>query len=239
MVRSSTSVLLVEDEDSYIDDVTLWLGRDGFVVTVVRDATEAGAVFESVRPDVVLLDGAMANGAGLAVCRSIRTRSSVPIVLVAAPGRKLDAVLGLELGADDCLSRPERLRELSARLRAVLRRRAPMPNGSAPDGIEVFEAGDVRVDVAKYEVLVRGTSVQLPLKEFQLLAVLLANANRVVTRSQLMDRVWGLDYGGDSKTLDVHVKRLRAKIELDPSTPQRITTVRGLGYRYIAPRASS
>ena len=182
----------------------------------------------------MLLDVVLPKVSGIDVCRSCERRSDVPIIMVTAKGSEIDTVVGLEVGADD-VTKPYRLRELVARMRAVLRRRAADPSVRAPSG-EVLEVGDVRLDPARHEVEIRGQQVKLPLKEFELLEVLLANAGRVLTRDTLIDRVWGTDYVGDTKTLDVHVKRLRAKVEEDPSSPTRIVTIRGLGYKYATPR---
>jgi two-component system response regulator RegX3 len=241
-------VLLVEDEESYIDAVTLGLVREGFVVQVARDGNEALRLFEALRPDVVLLDVMLPGVSGIDVCRELRSRSDVPIILVTARSGEIDTVVGLEVGADDYITKPYRLRELAARVRAVLRRRVPrvpapgvptsagVPALAGMPALEVMEVGDVRVDLSRHEVRIRGREVQLPLKEFELLALLLASADRVLPREQLMDRVWGADYVGDTKTLDVHIKRLRAKVEPDASRPERIVTIRGLGYKYVAPR---
>jgi two-component system response regulator RegX3 len=196
---------------------------------------EALERFDAVQPALVLLDVMLPRVSGVDVCRQIRTRSRVPIIMVTARNAEIDAVVGLEVGADDYVTKPFRLRELIARVRAALRR---VPVGSEPSGAEqdVIEIGDVRLDVARHEVSVRGDLVALPLKEFELLELLLANAGRVLTRDVLIDRIWGPNYFGDTKTLDVHVKRLRSKIEVDPAHPVRIVTVRGVGYRYERPR---
>ena len=227
---------MVEDEESFVDALSVGLKREGFWVAVARDGIEALELFEATRPDLVLLDVMLPRLSGIEVCRQIRTHSQVPIIMVSAKTSEIDTVVGLEVGADDYIAKPYRLRELVARLRAALRR-SPRP-GFREDGDgeeSVLEVGDVRLDPERHEVLVRGQSLTLPRKEFQILAVLLANAGRLVTRDTLMDRVWGHDYVGDTKTLDVHIKRLRAKIEDDPSSPTRITTVRGLGYKFQAP----
>lgn len=233
----ATSVLVVEDEDSFVDALTLGLTREGFKVSVARDGAEALDMFDDLRPDLVLLDVMLPKVSGFDVCRELRSRSRVPIIMVTAKGAEIDTVVGLEVGADDYVTKPYRLRELVARMRAVLRRRA----GDQPDPLsvladEVIEVGDVRVDHERHEVTVRGEEVRLPLKEFELLALLLENAGRVLTRETLIDRVWGADYVGDTKTLDVHIKRLRSKVESDPASPSRIVTIRGLGYKYEAPR---
>ena len=224
------TVLVVEDEDSFVEALVVGLKREGFLVHVARDGITALSMFDAVRPDLVLLDVMLPLISGVDVCREIRSRSRVPIIMVTAKGSEIDTVVGLEIGADDYVTKPYRLRELVARMRAVLRR-APRGDAAAPTGA-VLEVGDVRLDPDRHEVTVRGTLVALPLKEFDLLEILLDNAGRVLTRDTLIDRVWGANYVGDTKTLDVHIKRLRSKVELDPSNPQRIVTIRGLGYRY-------
>ena len=224
-------ILVVDDEQSYRDALRIALEREGFRVEVAADGAEAIARFDAVRPALVLLDVMLPRISGVDVCREIRTRSQVPIIMVTARNAEIDAVVGLEVGADDYVTKPFRLRELVARVRAALRRGRGEDSGVAqPD--EVIEIGDVRLDAARHEVAVRGEQVALPLKEFELLELLLANAGRVLTRDVLIDRVWGPNYYGDTKTLDVHVKRLRAKVEDDPGHPARIVTVRGVGYRY-------
>ncbi len=236
MIGAVPTVLVVEDEESFVDALTLGLKREGFSVEVALDGAEALELFDSVRPDVVLLDLMLPKVSGIDVCRHIRARSTVPIIMVTAKDSEVDAVVGLEVGADDYVTKPYRLRELVARVRAVLRRSASGPDeGAAPD---VLEVGDVTLNPERHEVTVRSQVVALPLREFELLELLLANAGRVLTRDVLMDRVWGHDYVGDTKTLDVHIKRLRSKIEPDPSHPTRITTIRGLGYRYETPSRS-
>jgi two-component system response regulator RegX3 len=237
MAMPTTSVLVVEDEDSFIDALTVGLEREGFTVQVARDGAEALDVFDDVQPDVVLLDVMLPKVSGIDVCRELRARSNVPIIMVTAKGTEIDTVVGLEVGADDYVTKPYRLRVLVARMRAVLRRRpTDDPMRSALDGDDIVQVDDVLVDHQRHEVVIRGEQVQLPLKEFELLALLLENAGRVLTRDQLIDRVWGADYVGDTKTLDVHVKRLRSKVEEDPSNPTRIVTIRGLGYKYEVPR---
>jgi two-component system, OmpR family, response regulator RegX3 len=224
-------ILVVDDEQSYRDALTVALEREGFRVEVAADGVEAIARFDAVRPALVLLDVMLPRITGIDVCRELRSRSQVPIIMVTARNAEIDAVVGLEVGADDYVTKPFRLRELVARVRASLRRgRGDDAGVSQPD--EVLEIGDVRLDAARHEVAVRGERVALPLKEFELLELLLANAGRVLTRDVLIDRVWGPNYYGDTKTLDVHVKRLRAKVEDDPGKPERIVTVRGVGYRY-------
>jgi two-component system response regulator RegX3 len=236
MSTPDATVLVVEDEDSFVEALTVGLKREGFRVQVARDGAEALDVFDAVRPDLVLLDVMLPKVSGIDVCRELRRRSQVPIIMVTAKGSEIDTVVGLEVGADDYVTKPYRLRELVARMRAVLRRRAADSTAGAELSGEALEVGDVALDPERHEVLIRGDHVQLPLKEFELLEILLANAGRVLPRETLIDRVWGTDYVGDTKTLDVHVKRLRAKVEPDPSTPTRIVTIRGLGYKYELPK---
>jgi two-component system response regulator RegX3 len=224
-------VLVVEDEESFIEALNVGLAREGFRVQVARDGLDAIDMFDAVRPDVVLLDVMLPKVSGIDVCRELRKRSRVPIIMVTAKGSEIDTVVGLEVGADDYVTKPYRIRELVARMRAVMRRSADREDDLSSDAMHV---GDVALDPEKHEVRIRGELTQLPLKEFELLHVLLANAGRVITREQLIDRVWGSDYVGDTKTLDVHVKRLRAKVETDPAQPERIVTIRGLGYKYVA-----
>jgi two-component system response regulator RegX3 len=224
------TILVVDDEQSYRDALSVALEREGFIVETAADGVEAIARFEASRPSLVLLDVMLPQMSGVDVCRELRTRSQVPIIMVTARNAEIDAVVGLEVGADDYVTKPFRLRELVARVRAALRR-APT-NGSDTPSIDLLEVGEVRLDVARHEVFVRGDLVALPLKEFELLELLLLNAGRVLTRDVLIDRVWGPNYYGDTKTLDVHVKRLRAKIEPDPAHPAHLVTVRGVGYRY-------
>ena len=228
-------VLIVEDEESFVEALTIGLRREGFRTHVARDGLQALAQFDAVQPDLVLLDVMLPKMSGIDVCRQLRTRTKVPIIMVTAKGAEIDTVVGLEVGADDYVTKPYRMRELVARMRAVMRR---SPNGGPGDEMLVptMEIGDVRVDTERHEVTIRGELTPLPLKEFELLALLLANAGRVLTRDTLIDRVWGSDYVGDTKTLDVHIKRLRSKVESDPGNPNRIVTIRGLGYKYEAPR---
>ena len=205
--------------------------REGFRVEVAADGQEAIDQFDATNPALVLLDVMLPRISGVDVCRDLRSRSRVPIIMVTARSNEIDAVVGLEVGADDYVSKPFRLRELIARVRAALRRSADEEPASITTH-EVLEIGDVRLDAGRHEVFVRGDPVALPLKEFELLELLLANAGRVLTRDVLIDRIWGPNYFGDTKTLDVHVKRLRAKVEEDPSNPTRVVTIRGVGYRY-------
>ena len=238
MPEPATTVLVVEDEDSFIDALTIGLAREGFRVQVARDGAQALDLFDVVKPDLVLLDVMLPKVSGIDVCRELRRRSKVPIIMVTAKASEIDTVVGLEVGADDYVSKPYRLRELVARMRAVLRRMPGEVAAPSADPADVLEVGDVSLDPSRHEVVIRGEEVALPLKEFELLTILLENAGRVLSRDLLIDRVWGHDYVGDTKTLDVHVKRLRAKVEADPSAPTRIVTIRGLGYKYETPRAA-
>jgi two-component system response regulator RegX3 len=227
-------VLVVEDEASFVEALTIGLRREGFEVVVAVDGAEALEVFDATQPDLVLLDVMLPKISGIDVCRQLRKKTQVPIIMVTAKGAEIDTVVGLEVGADDYVTKPYRLRELVARMRAVMRRSEL--NGSA-DGAAgltagLVQVGDVALDPEEHRVSVGGQALSLPLKEFELLHLLLANAGRVLPRETLIDRVWGTDYVGDTKTLDVHVKRLRGKIEADPATPTRIVTIRGLGYKY-------
>ena len=271
--ESHTKVLLAEDDESFIDALVIGLAREGFDVTVARDGKEALTLFASVEPDLVLLDLMLPRLSGIDVCRSIRAQSTVPIIMVTAKGTEIDTVVGLEVGADDYVSKPYRLRELVARMRAVLRRTPTPPptattgaggsgglprsesdgsrsaggsGGSAgsggggenrdPAASAVLEAGGIQIDPDRHLVFVRGVDVHLRRKEFELLSLLMENAGRLLTRDVLIDRIWGSDYFGDTKTLDVHIKRLRTHVEEDPSSPKLITTIRGVGYRFDPPR---
>lgn len=233
---AGTTVLVVEDEEAFVDALEIGLTREGFRVEIARDGAEALERFEAVDPDLILLDVMLPRISGVDVCREIRTRSKVPIIMVTAKSSEIDTVVGLEVGADDYVTKPYRMRELVARMRAVMRRFEVVGDEAAGDGT-VLEVGDVRLDVDRHEVVVRGELVSFPLKEFELLELLLANAGRVLSRDVLIDRVWGHDYVGDTKTLDVHIKRLRSKVEHDPPNPSRIVTIRGLGYKYDRPRS--
>ena len=224
-------ILVVDDEQSYRDALAVALQREGFLVETAADGPEAIARFEAARPSLVLLDVMLPKISGIDVCRELRSRSRVPIIMVTAKTGEIDAVVGLEVGADDYITKPFRLRELIARVRAALRR-SPTDVAPVDDGDVVLEIDEVRLDAGRHEVFVRGMPVALPLKEFELLELLMANAGRVLTRDTLIDRVWGPNYFGDTKTLDVHIKRLRSKIESNPAQPSRIVTVRGVGYRY-------
>ena len=224
-----TRVLLIEDEDAYRETLGYLLRKEGFDVVEAPDGTIGLAEFDRGGADIVLLDLMMPGLPGTEVCRRLRSRSSVPVIMVTARDDEIDKVVGLELGADDYVTKPFSHRELVARIRAVLRRGQEVE--LEPD---VLEVGGVRMDVERHEVWVRGEQVKLALKEFELLEILLRNAGRVMTRGQLIDRIWGADYVGDTKTLDVHVKRLRAKVEADPAEPTLLVTVRGLGYKFEA-----
>jgi len=224
-----TSVLIVEDEESLADPLAFLLRKEGFEATVVVDGPSALAEFDRAGADIVLLDLMLPGMSGTDVCKQLRARSSVPVIMVTARDSEIDKVVGLELGADDYVTKPYSARELIARIRAVLRRGSEVDDVGTGDGI--LEAGPVRMDVERHIVSVNGEPIMLPLKEFDLLEYLLRNSGRVLTRGQLIDRVWGADYVGDTKTLDVHVKRLRSKIEDDPANPVHLVTVRGLGYK--------
>jgi two-component system, OmpR family, response regulator RegX3 len=230
-------VLVVEDEESFIDALRIGLDREGFDVVVATDGVAAIDAFETSRPDLILLDLMLPKLSGIDVCRALRERSEVPIIVVSAKSEEIDTVLLLELGADDFVTKPYRLRELVARMRAVQRRRVSAE--PRVDGGAVVEAGGIRLEPDTRRCYVRGTEVKLRRKEFELLHLLLANSGLVLTRDVLIDRVWGSDYVGDTKTLDVHVKRLRALVEPDPKAPSLITTVRGIGYRFDAPKTST
>ena len=224
-----TRILIVEDEVSFSDPLSYLLSKEGFEVSVAATGTSALTQFDRTGADIVLLDLMLPEMSGTEVCRQLRQRSAVPIIMVTARDSEIDKVVGLEIGADDYVTKPYSPRELVARIRAVLRRRA---GEGGEDSAAMLSAGPVRMDVERHVVTVAGTPAQLPLKEFELLELLLRNAGRVLTRGQLIDRVWGADYVGDTKTLDVHIKRLRAKVEADPANPRHILTVRGLGYKF-------
>ena len=221
-------ILVVEDEESYSDPLSYLLRREGYDVVVAETGPAALAQFDSNGADLVLLDLMLPGLSGVDVCRRLRQRSSVPVIMLTAKDSEIDKVVGLEIGADDYVTKPYSSRELLARVKALLRRLAEPEELLSP----TLEAGPVRMDVERHTVTVGGVSTPLPLKEFELLEMLLRNAGRVLTRIQLMDRVWGSDYVGDTKTLDVHIQRLRAKIEQDPANPRHIVTVRGLGYKF-------
>jgi two-component system response regulator RegX3 len=222
-----TRILVVEDEDSFSDALSFLLGKEGFEVTVAADGVSALEIFAREGADLVLLDLMLPGLSGTEVCRQLRLKSAVPIIMLTAKDTEVDKVVGLELGADDYVTKPYSSRELIARIRAVLRRRQEPEQSSG-----LLAAGPVRMDIERHVVSVNNVQVSFPLKEFELLEFLMRNAGRVLTRTQLIDRVWGSDYVGDTKTLDVHIKRLRSKIERDPAQPEYILTVRGLGYKF-------
>jgi two-component system response regulator RegX3 len=222
-------VLVVEDEESFSDALSYMLRKEGFEVSVAETGPAALTEFDRTGADIVLLDLMLPEMSGTEVCRQLRTKSKVPIIMITARDSEIDKVVGLEIGADDYVTKPYSPRELVARIRAVLRRQSAEAGEAAAPTLAV---GPVRMDVDRHVVTVDGSPVQLPLKEFELLELLLRNAGRVLTRGQLIDRIWGADYVGDTKTLDVHVKRLRSKVEPSPSSPRHIVTVRGLGYKF-------
>ena len=226
-----TRILVVEDEQSFSDPLSYLLVKEGYDVSVAENGPDALIDFDKEGADLVLLDLMLPGLSGVDVCRALRQRSSVPVIMLTAKDSEIDKVVGLEIGADDYVTKPYSSRELLARIKAVLRRNSE-PEDLVPS---TLESGPVRMDVERHVVTVNGTHAQLPLKEFELLEMLLRNAGRVLTRMQLIDRVWGSDYVGDTKTLDVHIKRLRAKLEPDPAAPKHIVTVRGLGYKFEAP----
>jgi two-component system, OmpR family, response regulator RegX3 len=235
IMTSNPTVLVVEDEESFIEALQIGLKREGFKVEVARDGMQALEMFDRVNPDLILLDVMLPKMSGIDVCRQLRKKTLTPIIMVTAKGAEIDTVVGLEVGADDYVTKPYRLRELTARMRAVMRR-VPSSRGGEIEG-SALTVGDISIDPEVYEVVIRGESVKLPLKEFELLHILMTNAGRVLPRETLIDRVWGTDYVGDTKTLDVHIKRLRSKIEEDSAQPTRIVTIRGLGYKYDKPRS--
>lgn len=227
-----TTILVVDDEPTYRDTLAFNLRRDGYEVVTAADGTAALEQFRVARPDVVLLDLMLPGMSGEEVCRRIRATSDVPIIMLTAKDSEIDKVVGLEVGADDYVTKPYSYRELVARVRAVLRRAS---TGAADDVDEdVLRVGRVEMDTDKHEVYVGGELISMPLREFELLELFLRNPDRVLTRPQILDRIWGLDYMGDTKTLDVHVKRIRSKIEVDPSAPTALVTVRGLGYKLVS-----
>lgn len=223
-----TRILIVEDEKSLSEPLAFLLGREGYETTIAKDGPRGLSEFDRVAPDLVLLDLMLPGLSGTEVCREIRSRSQVPIIMLTAKDSEVDIVVGLELGADDYVTKPYSTRELLARIRAVMRRRSDFDDEKGA----ILEAGEVSMDIERHTVHVSGREVAMPLKEFELLELLLRNAGRVLTRGQLIDRVWGADYFGDTKTLDVHIKRIRSKIETHPAEPVMLVTVRGLGYRF-------
>ena len=226
-----SKILIVEDEEALSDPLAFLLGREGFQTIVVDNGLDALPVFDREGADLVLLDVMLPGMSGMEVCRKLREVSSVPIIMLTAKDSELDKVLGLELGADDYVTKPYSARELIARIRAVLRRRSAETDSATES---VLQGGPVRMDIDRHVVTVNGEEISMPLKEFELLEILLRNVGRVMTRGQLIERVWGADYVGDTKTLDVHIQRLRSKIEPDSSAPQYVVPVRGLGYKFEA-----
>lgn len=224
-----TTVLVVEDEKSLLEPLVYLLEKEGFTVAGVENGSDALKVFAKVKPDIVLLDLMLPGMSGTEICREIRAHSSVPIIMLTAKDGEVDKVVGLELGADDYITKPYSTRELLARMKAVLRR-----GSTGREAPTILEAGQIRLDSERHKVTVDGTTVTLPLKEFELLEYFMENLNRVLTRGQIIDRVWGANYYGDTKTLDVHVKRIRSKIEPDAASPVHLVTVRGLGYKFEA-----
>lgn len=233
MNQNLPKVLVVEDEKSFVEALKVGLDREGFDVKVAEDGLMALNLFRTFKPDLILLDVMLPKISGLDVCKEIRTESKVPIIMVTAKGEEIDTVVGLEVGADDYVIKPYRLREVVARMRSLLRRSNWSDETEAISEGRVITVSDIQIDIDKYEVKVRNEIVDFPLKEFELLLLLLENAGRVLTRDVLIDRVWGFDYVGDTKTLDVHIKRLRSKVEKDPSKPMSIVTVRGVGYKFV------
>ena len=223
-----TKILIVEDETSFSEALTFLLGKEGFIVDAAATGSEALAKFETGNYDLILLDLMIPEVSGIEVCRAIRAKSQVPIIMLTAKDTEIDKVVGLELGADDYVTKPYSKSELVARIRAVLRRGG---NGQSESEVGVLTVANIKMDIDRHQVSVGGQPISLPLKEFELLEFLMRNPGRVLTRNQLIDRVWGSDYVGDTKTLDVHIKRLRAKVEKDPANPTLIQTVRGLGYK--------
>jgi len=224
-----TKILIVEDESSFSEALSFLLGKEGFEVSVAEDGRAALNTFAKEGADLILLDLMIPEVSGVDVCRTIRTTSQVPIIMLTAKDAEIDKVVGLELGADDYVTKPYSSRELIARIKAVLRR--GVPDSEEHGDLDVVSVGPIKLDTARHQATINGSLVGLPLKEFELLEFLMRNAGRVLTRSQLIDRVWGGDYFGDTKTLDVHITRLRSKIEADPANPVLIQTIRGLGYK--------
>jgi two-component system response regulator RegX3 len=222
-------VLVIEDEESFREALDFILTKEGFTVALAATGPDGVAAFEKENPDIILLDLMLPGMSGTEVCKTIRAKSQVPIIMLTAKDAEVDKVVGLEVGADDYVTKPFSTPELIARIRAVLRRGNTEQIQSDED---VIEHGSIKLDISRHNVQVNGTAVAMPLKEFELLAYLMENAGRVLTRGQLMDRIWGSDYVGDGKTLDVHVKRLRSKVEVDPANPKLLHTVRGLGYKF-------
>ena len=232
-MSAGVRVLVVDDEPSYREGLQVALGAEGFRVDVAADGEEALAMFEALEPEIVLLDVMLPRMSGIDVCRRIRSVADTPVIMVSARREEIDTVVGLEVGADDYVAKPYRVRELVARMRTVMRRSGARPAAAVVDQA-TLGIGNVTLDRDRHEVTIGGKLERLPLKEFEVLAQLMENAGFVVTRQTLIDRVWGFDYVGNTKTLDVHIKRLRSRIEQDPANPERIVTIRGLGYKYVA-----
>ena len=233
-VSTGVRVLVVDDEPSYREGLQVALGAEGFLVDVAADGEEALTMYEALEPDIVLLDVMLPRMSGIDVCRRIRSLDDTPVIMISARREEIDTVVGLEVGADDYVAKPYRVRELVARMRTVMRR-GRARTARSTHGAATLSIGDVTVDRDRHEVTVAGELERMPLKEFEVLALLMENAGFVVTRQTLIDRVWGFDYVGNTKTLDVHIKRLRSRIESEPADPERIVTIRGLGYKYVAP----
>jgi len=233
-VSVGVRVLVVDDEPSYRAGLKVALGDEGFIVDVAADGEEALIMFEALEPEIVLLDVMLPRLSGIDVCRRIRSINDTPVIMVSARREEIDTVVGLEVGADDYVAKPYRVRELVARMRTVLRRSQTRHSDNAADAAEL-QVGEVAVDRDRHKVTIGGKLQRLPLKEFEVLALLMENTGFVVSRQTLIDRVWGFDYVGSTKTLDVHITRLRARIERNPAEPERIVTIRGLGYKYVAP----
>ena len=230
VVTALVRVLVVDDEPAFREGLQVALSTEGFDVSVAEDGEQALEQYAATRPDIILLDVMLPRMSGIDVCRTIRAESDTPIIMVSARREEIDTVVALEVGADDYVAKPYRVRELVARMRTVLRRSGA--SAAAIESVNEVTVGAVSMDRDRHEVVVDGVTIELPLKEFEVLALLMENAGLVVTRQTLIDRVWGYDYVGDTKTLDVHIKRLRSKVEVDPSSPDRIVTIRGLGYKY-------
>ncbi len=228
-----THILVVEDEESFVEALRVGLKREGFFVEIAKDGVEALQRFERQKPDLVLLDVMLPKMSGIDVCRKIRLTSTVPIIMVTAKGEEIDTVVGLEVGADDYVAKPFRLRELVARIRAVLRRTEQTNVGKKVE-TQVLRVADITLDRERHEVTIAGNVIEVPRKEFEILALLMQNFENVVSRRRFISEVWGSDYVGDTKTLDVHIKRLRARVEAEPLFAQRIVTVRGVGYKLVS-----
>lgn len=233
MSNEGKRVLVIEDEESFIAALKVGLTREGFIVEVQSDGAAAFETFKTFNPDIVLLDLMLPNRSGIDICRDIREIAKTPIIMVTAKSEEIDTVLGLEVGADDYISKPYRLHELIARMRAQLRRTNWVDEPAVMYQLEKTVIGNISIDPNRHEVFKGDTQITLPLKEFELLLLLMRNSGQVLTRGVLIDHIWGIDYYGDMKTLDVHVRRIRSKIEDNPSKPKKILTIRGLGYKYV------